>query len=98
MDDGSNSQWDAYITYDFDAAGIYIIGLAEVSGGSSIPENGGFSSGSNPFDYADDYVLQVGLTNTVPIPGAVWLLGSGLFGLAGVRRIQEKRRIYPFKQ
>jgi hypothetical protein len=25
-------------------------------------------------------------TNTVPIPGAVWLLGSGLVGLAGLRR------------
>ena len=80
VDDGSYSQWDAYITYTFDTAGTYIIGLAEVSGGSSTPAYGGFTAGSNPFDHNDDYVLQVGLTNAVPIPGAVWLLGSGLPG------------------
>jgi hypothetical protein len=86
IDDGSYSQWDAHIDYTFDAAGVYIIGLAEVSGGSSTPAYGGFTAESNPFDYDDDYVLQVGLTNAVPIPGAVWLLGSGILGLIGIRR------------
>lgn len=28
----------------------------------------------------------VGVINAVPIPGAVWLLGSGLLGLVGIRR------------
>ena len=89
IDDGSYSQWDAHIDYTFNAAGIYIVGLAEVSGGSSTPAEGGFTSGSNPFDDNDDYVLQVGLTNAVPIPGALWLLGSGLIGLLGIRRKQK---------
>jgi hypothetical protein len=27
---------------------------------------------------------------TVPVPGAVWLLGSGLIGLYGIRRKSSK--------
>ena len=38
--------------------------------------------------------IQVGLTNDVwapvPIPGAVWLLGSGLLGMLGIRRKLKK--------
>ncbi len=29
--------------------------------------------------------------HTVPIPGAVWLLGSGLLGLVGIRRKLKKQ-------
>ena len=42
--------------------------------------------GSLP-DYADDQ-LDIPFA-TVPIPGAVWLLGSGLMGLLGIRRKQH---------
>lgn len=33
-----------------------------------------------------DYPVWRSATSNVPIPGAVWLLGSGLVGLAGLRR------------
>ncbi|MBW2140028.1 MAG: VPLPA-CTERM sorting domain-containing protein [Deltaproteobacteria bacterium] len=34
-------------------------------------------------EFGDQYNL---VASTVPIPGAIWLLGSGLFGLIGLRR------------
>ena len=33
---------------------------------------------------------EVGANNPVSIPGAVWLLGSGLFGLVAIRRRKKK--------
>ena len=38
--------------------------------------------GGNP----NAYFLDVPFAEAVPVPGAVWLLGSGLIGLAGIRR------------
>jgi len=46
----------------------------------------GFGDAAGDYDYLD---LVVGLSDTnrqVPIPAAIWLLGSGLLGLIGVRR------------
>jgi hypothetical protein len=34
----------------------------------------------------EDYATISGTTSAVPIPAAVWLLGSGLAGLVGIRR------------
>ena len=34
----------------------------------------------------NDLIVEVSKVNPVPIPGAVWLLGSGLIGLVGLRR------------
>ena len=36
--------------------------------------------------YLDGSIFVGGESSTAPIPGAVWLLGSGLVGLAGLRR------------
>lgn len=38
--------------------------------------------GAGPDDNHDDFIMAA----SVPIPGAVWLLGAGVIGLAGLRR------------
>ncbi|MGD0237052.1 MAG: VPLPA-CTERM sorting domain-containing protein [Syntrophorhabdales bacterium] len=59
-----------------DAESIYTAALA---GASSIP-NGAYVLADSTTH--QEYVMR----NPVPIPAAVWLLGSGLIGLAGIRR------------
>jgi hypothetical protein len=41
-------------------------------------------------DFANDVSFHSISVNTVPVPAAVWLLGSGLMGLIGVRRKMRK--------
>ena len=43
--------------------------------------DGTYSYGTTP--------LAATITSAVPLPGAVWLLGSGLLGLAGFRRFRK---------
>ena len=69
----SNTEWDfnkAGITEELLADGQYE-GINAIMWFGSLP------------DYADDQ-LDIPFA-TVPIPGAVWLLGSGLLGLIGIR-------------
>ena len=40
-----------------------------------------------------DWVADAGMSQ-VPVPAAVWLLGSGLIGLVGLRRSLKARQIY----
>ncbi|HOD35388.1 MAG TPA: VPLPA-CTERM sorting domain-containing protein [Syntrophales bacterium] len=46
--------------------------------------------GAGPDDDHDDFLVRVTATPAVPIPAAVWLLGSGLIGLVAVRRRYKK--------
>jgi hypothetical protein len=48
---------------------------------------GGFLTAADviPFDN-----VNLGTLNQVPIPGAIWLLGTGLLGLVGMRRNRRK--------
>lgn len=46
--------------------------------------NGTFGSNTGPIDYTMTFE-----TTVVPLPGAVWLFGSGLLGLASVARRQK---------
>lgn len=45
---------------------------------------------TSAFSHGDDLVLAPDDPPAVPIPGAVWLLGSGLVGLVGLRRTRAK--------
>ena len=70
--------------------GSYLNSYANMSGWTSTFDNDslyyvvGFGDGADDHDY-DDLVIAV-KANPVPIPAAVWLLGSGLLGLVGIRR------------
>ena len=44
------------------------------------------ASGGPLYDFKVDLVGNTYKVNNVPIPGAIWLLCSGLIGLAGIRR------------
>lgn len=82
--DGNNYQanttgpWDTALIYD----GSYLTDIS-LSGTISFANEVFFGSG--------DERLKAGIVfeypcNQVPIPGAVWLLGSGLVALVGIRR------------
>ncbi|MBU1056545.1 MAG: VPLPA-CTERM sorting domain-containing protein [Proteobacteria bacterium] len=56
--------------------------------GTLVTPKGYIQEGTNHMDPAlyDLNFHIVSSSSTVPIPGAVWLLGSGLIGLVGIRR------------
>ena len=85
---GSTSSLDAFIEHTFSSAGTFVVGVAR---SVTAPENGGWQSGGNVLRPGDNYTLQVSLESPapVPVPAAVWLLGSGLVGLVtfGRRRV-----------
>lgn len=45
---------------------------------------------NKPYAIFDNF--EAGSTSTIPLPGAVWLLGSGLAGLGLIRRVQFFKR------
>ena len=49
-------------------------------------DDGVFGTDDNHDDFGVRLTVSDGNISTVPIPAAVWLLGSGLLGLAGIRR------------
>lgn len=66
----------------------YPIAVTKIIGDDSFMLS--FLPEANPLivDYAETNISGLGniiLTNTVPIPGAIWLLGTGLLGLIGIR-------------
>lgn len=67
------------------------LGSGELHGIISVP--GSFNSIS--FTHTDEYwhgfsVGVAGLASPVPIPATIWLFGSGVIGLIGMRKIREK--------
>lgn len=73
LDNGSTTLLDSYLTYILPTAGQYFIRVAHQTGNGGL---GGLTRGQN-------YVLNV---SQVPVPAAVWLFGSALVGLVGMRK------------
>ena len=63
---------------------VHALTLSEYNGESSKESLPGTQSA----DWGTDWYLGVWVTTAspVPIPGAIWLLGSGLIGIVGIRR------------
>ncbi|MBN2809918.1 MAG: PEP-CTERM sorting domain-containing protein [Deltaproteobacteria bacterium] len=86
---GSDKGWADNTVYDFtldySTTGITI----KIDGGTIFDISGSFGDGKFGFyNYSQEKVRYAAFdeTTTVPIPGAVWLFGSGLLGLFGLRR------------
>jgi hypothetical protein len=70
-------------TFEFGAIGAELVNII-------LPENGFYTlaiGGEQPIaGTAFNYNLDVNVTSAVPLPAAVWLLGSALLGLGVMRR------------
>lgn len=75
LDSGSSNGWDSYLSYAFTNPGAYYLSVGKYAGSVQGTLNAG-----------QDYTLHVSLANHVPVPAAVWLFGSGIVGLMGIRR------------
>lgn len=92
--DGSTYNSAPYQDTDFDGIGdgteltdIFSQFSADIAGtGSTLDLQFTFQLDSGDEDIAIDNVLVEGDYSAVPVPAAVWLLGSGLIALVGVRR------------
>jgi hypothetical protein len=77
------------LSFDFpeidSSTGTYTIKM--MSGGNS-NSTSWWADGSGGFTIDIPMTLQLS-SNQTPLPGAVWLLGSGLLGLAGLRRFRK---------
>ncbi|MCP3875202.1 MAG: PEP-CTERM sorting domain-containing protein [Desulfobacteraceae bacterium] len=87
MERGSYT-WDA-ATGDVSITNIFADtngqwGFSDPIGDLLINVNGDFLTVAD--DGGSDVFSRVGASSTVPVPGAIWLLGSGLLGLAGISR------------
>ena len=86
-----NSMPDSLSLNDFDTAEIYFVlfdGILETPLGSVAIDD--YNAGtSGPYNPIMGEIQTMTLVNTVPIPGAVWLLGSCLLGVTGIRRFRK---------
>ena len=97
-EDGSIRNNDSYISQYFEA-GNYILAISDYAFDIDEAVAGLNQSCTIPYtsgvgDYGDYQITFTGDVSVVPIPGAIWLLGSGLLGLIGIQKNkkQNKRR------
>lgn len=63
-------------------------GTSALSTGQLFPDSPGFDSlvAGDQHVYDSEVIFESADVSSVPIPGAIWLLGTGFLGLAGLRR------------
>ena len=85
----ASREWTSWSDEDYtnEAASWDITGFLE--GATSFKVGFWFYADSDSYGYFGADNIEV-TGNPVPVPAAVWLLGSGLIGLAGVRRKLKK--------
>lgn len=93
-DDGSIRNNDSYISQDFEP-GNYILAISDYAfdideAVSGLNERCTIPYTSGVGDYGDYQITFTGDVSVVPIPGAIWLLGSGLLGLIGIKKRKGK--------
>lgn len=96
-DDGSIRGNDSFISQDFET-GDYILAISSCGYGPyfSMDEavDGVNQKAIIPYSQGEgdlgDYRITIsGNVSSVPLPGALWLLGSGILGLAGLNRKKQ---------
>jgi hypothetical protein len=94
---GSVKYQDAYLPGSSEDPGTFFFGsvLFECTGPSidilTLYNDLGFFEADTPLEQPILFTEgTLGTLNQVPIPGAIWLLGTGLIGLVGIRRNRRK--------
>jgi hypothetical protein len=80
--------YNAWVTGEAENNGLALVSNSENDSGEIGSVGAMFAGFNNPSGNAP-YITA----SPVPVPGAVWLLGSGLAGLIGLRRRNGKRRL-----
>ena len=76
-------------------AGVDIIGWW-IERGTGISDDGTIITGygDNPDGYTEAWITDISgsVPAAVPVPGAIWLFGSGLLGLNGISRHKKQHK------
>jgi hypothetical protein len=87
---GSSKYFDVYIDgFQFADNYAFTTNFTDINGFNALEIYTGYVAGTSTRAAGSYLVDNISLTGTsapVPVPAAVWLLGSGLLGLFGVRR------------
>jgi hypothetical protein len=85
--DDSKHGNDSYAkSYDLSGSGLSEVRYIRIDGDGT-----GAAGGTSGFDLDAIGAINYKVATPVPIPAAVWLFGSGLVGLAGIRRKFKKQ-------